>query len=344
MEDKYIEDEISLKELIMHLIDYKQIIAVITVIALVLGGVYAFVLADEVYGASVEGTIIITETASSKYGTFNFPSTFKQDFLGVVESEEVLNKVIKNLELDFSTQVLKDKITVASEKDSSNFKISVKDENKESAIKLLNEISKVYVDAINMKYKKLAVDLFERDYYVQIRTLGEEVEKQEVAITGYREQLKTIQPTITLKKLVTSDPELAAKLAKDSGTSIESLSEAVMLEQISNPNYELLEDTIIKAESILVDLQTSMEQNQKLYEELLEEKAAISSYYATGDIETLNDGSLEFMKSRISISSYVSASDNPVAPRKSLILAISAVMGLMIGVFAAFFKAYWKNN
>lgn len=344
MENRYIEDEISLKELILNLIEYKKLIALITVVAIVLGGLYAFVLSDEIYEVSTEGTMMISETASSKYGTFTFPSTFKGDFLGVITSEEVLSKVITTLGLEYSTETLSKKITVNSEEDSSNFEIVVQDTDRELASSILKTINEAYINAINMKYKKLAVDLFERDYYVTIRSLEESIVKQEANLDGYRAQLETIPQVITLKKLLTSDPSLAAQIARDRGVSIESLTDEMMLEEIQNPNYSSLEQTIIGAESSLNNSVISLKQNTELYEELKAEKTAIEAYYNDGKTDTLNGGSLEFMRSRISISPYFSAPETPVAPRKALILAISGVLGVMMGVFVAFFMAYWKNS
>lgn len=342
MEDKYVEEEISLKELIMHLIHYKRIIAIITVLAVVLGGIYAFFIADEVYEASVDGTIIISETATSKYGTFVFPSLHKEDYLNVITSEEVLTKVVNNLNLEMSTQALRQKIEISSQKDSSSFIINVKNGSSESASELLSEISSVYKDVINLKYKNMALDMFERDYFVQIRSIEELIINQEETIVGFKKQLESIEPIITLKKLVTSDPTLAAEIARNRGISIESLSDEMMIEEISNPNYEVLEESIFKAESALIESKSDLEQFTKLFNELSTEKASMQT--SGNETGSVGNNSLEFMKSRISISSYVSAPDNPVAPRKSLILAISMVLGLIVGIFIALFKAYWHNN
>ena len=35
---------------------------------------------------------------------------------------------------------------------------------------------------------------------------------------------------------------------------------------------------------------------------------------------------------------------NPVAPNKKMNIAIAAVLGLMLGVFIAFFIEYWKSS
>ena len=337
-------DEISLKELILNLIEYKRLIIVITLISVFLGGIYAFVIKDEIFEATIEGTILISETATSKYGTFTFPSTLKEDYLNVIKSEEVLSKVKLKLDLQISTEQLRNKISINTIEDSSNFVISVKDNDPQFAKVILNELSEAYINSINMKYKHLAVDTFERDYFVQIRSISELINKKSAEIEGLQKQLSQILPVITLKKLVSSDPSLLVKIAEEKGLSVEDLSDDMMLEQIENPNYITLEQTLINAQTDLTSLQTSMEQNQKLLDELKEEKEAIEEYYSSGTVETLDEGSLEFMKSRINMSSYLGGSDNPVEPNKLLILLISGVLGVMLGVFVAFFKGYWKNN
>lgn len=337
-------DEISLKELILNLIDYKRLIIVITIVSVLLGMLYAFVIKDELYEASVDGTILISESATSKYGTFVFPSTLKSDYLNVLLSEEVLSKVKTKLELSYSTDELKKKVNISTSDDSSNFSISIRDNDKQYSKVILNELTSTFVNSLNMKYKKLAVDMFERDYFVQIRSLNEQVDKKTIEISELHNQLSQISPVITLKKLVSSDPSLLIKIANDKGVSVENLSEEMMLEEIENPNYTMLEETLIRTETELIGLQTSIEQNQKLLDELKEEKAAITEYYTNGTVDSLDEGSLEFMKSRINISSYLSVSENPVEPNKIMIILISLILGLMVGVFVAFFRGYWKNN
>ena len=337
-------DEISLKELILNLIDYKRLIIVITLVSVLLGMLYAFVIKDELYEASVDGTILISESATSKYGTFTFPSTLKEDYLDVIKSEEVLSNVKLKLDLKISTEQLRNKISISTTDDSSNFTISVKDSDHQFAKVILNELTEAYINSINMKYKHLAVDTFERDYFVQIRSITELIDKKTIEIEGLQKQLSEISPVITLKKLVSSDSSLLLKIAEEKGRAIEDLSDEMMLEEIENPNYITLEQTLINAQTDLTSLQTSMEQNQKLLDELKEEKEAIEEYYSNGTVETLDEGSLEFMKSRINMSSYFGTSENPVEPNKMLIVAISGFLGVMLGLFVAFFKGYWKNN
>lgn len=344
MDHNYDDNEISLKELIMVLIKGRMTILWITFAVVILAGIYVFFIAEESYESSVEGTIAIAETASSKYGVYTFPSINKMDYLNVAKSDEVIKKVINNLNLQMSARSLESKITIKTEAESSSFEFVVRANDKVLSERIVKELSQVYIEALNMKYKKFAVELFLRDYYVNVRTISESIEKQEKSLEGLKDQLGQISPTITLQKLVTSDPELASKIASERGVSLESLSDEVMFEQISNPSYEKLAESVMAAESALVELKASLEQNTKLYDELVSEEAAINQYYESGSVEALNDGSLELMESRVSVSNIIAAPDQPVAPNKVLTLAIGVVLGLMLGMFVAFFKSYWMNN
>ena len=344
MDHNYDDNEISLKELIMILIKGKMTILWVTLIVVLLAGIYMFFIAEEKYESSVEGTIAITETTISKYGEYTFPSKNKMDYLNVLTSEEVLKRVIANLNLKMSPRALESSISLVTELDSSSFEIKVQAGSAELSERIVDELATVFIQTLNMNYKSYAVDLFIRDFYVKTRTDLELIEKQEKSIVALKEQLAASSPTITLKKIITSDPELAAKIASEKGVSLESLSEDIMYEEISNPAYEKIEESIVLAEATLIDLKVNLEQNNKLYEELKTIEAEINTYYETGSTEPIGDGSLEFMKSKVAISSFVASSDDPVAPNKVLILAIGVVLGLMLGMFVAFFKSYWMNN
>lgn len=338
------DNEISLKELIIILLKGKRTILWVTLFVILLAGVYAFFIADEVFEASVEGTIVISETASSKFGDYTFPSVNITDYLNVAKSDEVIEKVITNLNLQMNSKTLEDKITIISEPERSSFEFKVRAKDKVLSERIINELSNVYLETINMKYKKFAVEHFLRDYFVKVRTVTEDVQKQEKSLEGLKAQLDQISPTITLQKLVTSDSELASKIASERGVSLESLSNEVMYEQISNPSYEKLSESVMAAESALVELNSALEYNTKLYEELVSEENAIKQYYEDGAMDALSDGSLDLMKSRVSVSSYIDSSDAAVSPNKVLILVIGLMLGLMLGVFVTFFKTYWMNS
>lgn len=344
MDQKHYEDEISLKDLILTMMNGWKTIAIITLVVVLMVGVYAFFIADEVYEASVKGTIAITESTPTKYGEYIFPSTNKMDFLNVVKSEEVAQKVIKNLDLKMTTNAFINSIEIRTEDVQSTFEFVVTAQSHALSRSIIKELSTVYRDSLTMKYKKNAVDMFIRDYYVRINTDAETIETQEKTIAEMKEQLKAINPVITLKKLVTSDPELAVRIAKERGVTLESLSDEMMLEEMFNPSYELLDASIVAAETALVEYKSTAAQNKKLYDELLLEESGINAFYEDGSVTSLNKGSLEFIKAKVHIDNYISAPENPVAPKKVLILAIGFVLGLMLGIFIAFFKAYWART
>jgi uncharacterized protein involved in exopolysaccharide biosynthesis len=54
--------------------------------------------------------------------------------------------------------------------------------------------------------------------------------------------------------------------------------------------------------------------------------------------------SAEIGKASVTIISRAYPSTNPVAPRKALNVAVAAVLGVMVGIFAAFFIEYWKST
>lgn len=338
------DDEISLKELLVALFNYKRLIIGVTVITLVLGGVYAFALAKPVYESSVSGVIKIPETADTKYGVYNYPSTNKMDYLSAATSHSVLKSVIKDLKLDTTPRALKGKINVTSELELNGFYISVKAGSASEAEKIAKSVAKNMVDELALTYKENAIQAFIRDLKVQDDRNLEEMDRNKQVLKSMEEELKTIPKVITLNKLVTSDPVLAAEIAKERGVDLSNLSKEYMLEEIVNENYTLAEQKIIDLKKAINDMEIYINNSRKMQEELKTELAALNLYYETGDESTLNPLILDVIHSKVVINNQANTNDEPVAPRKMLIVAIATVLGLMLGVFSALFKHYWKSN
>jgi len=344
MEERINEDEISLKELIMILLNNWKIIVGITLLVAVLGGIYGFIIAEPSYESSMEGTISIPESVDTKYGAYPFPSTNKMDYLSLIISEHVLSQTIDELGLESTVEALSKRITINNEKESSMFSFVVTAETPEEAKILVETLTDYFIKEVNILYKEKAIDYFNRQYFVASQSYEESEISLKRNLENNQVLIATLEPTITLKKLVLDDPVYAANLALERNLTLEDLSEEMMLEEVINPHYSALENEIISLKQQLNSLQISKERNARYLAELDAEKLGLQSYRQTEDVSKLTDGLLEVIQSRVLVNENGTLPEGPVAPRKMLILAISIILGGMIGVFIAFFRAYWKNE
>lgn len=343
MEDRKYEDEISLKELINILLKNWKLIAGITLIAGLIGGIYAWGIASPVYESKVRGSIDIPEEVETKYGPFRFNTRNNMDYLSVITSDRVLLETIRDLSLDTTPDSLENRITVNNKDESNTFTFTVTSDTPETARSLMLTLRNNFMEETSYINKEKAINYFIRNSYVLLQSHKEKEDYLINDIANTEELLKEIKPTIVLQKSVLDDPLIAATIMKNNKLSFEELSNEMMLVEEINPNYVEVENQIILLKQELKDLSLEKDRNQRFNDELNIEKANLSALRWTNAANSLNSGLLDIMSSVIIIDENPSIPINPIAPRKMLILAISLVLGLMVGVFTAFFKAYWKE-
>lgn len=344
MENKSFEDEISLKELIVTLIRGWKTVMICTIVIMVFALIYILGIAKPVYESSISGVINIPETAMSKYGTYTFPSSNKLDYLNVVKSYEVLSRTKKTLELKNSISSLREQIVIDTLPEQNTFTITVSSDSPENARELVVVLSAYLVDELSTQYKINAIDYFMRELSVEENRIKDDILKQEKILESQKMQLEKVEKVVTLKRLLVDDPILAASIANSKGIDLATLSDDVMYEEMLNPNFSDLEAANIELEKSIQNAKILIDEKKVYYQELVAESEALNQFYTSGVQNTINNDSLDIIRSRININKTASYNDSPVSPNKILILAISVVLGLMIGVFMTFFKHYWKEN
>lgn len=141
---------------ILNIISSKKIfIALIILLSLVMGYFYSYYYKKPQYNSSV--TVLLTgdEAQGEKQVTqtdLNLNSGLISTYGSIAKSANVLSKVIENLGLDISVQNLQKNFTVAEIKNTQFLKITVENQNPETAMKIANEISTVFVEQIKTIY------------------------------------------------------------------------------------------------------------------------------------------------------------------------------------------------
>lgn len=150
-------EELDLKEILKIFYEKKFLIIIITLLCMVIGGLYSYFMMEPKYKAST--TIVLTKTdtttTTTKLNTNEEQSITERDILinqslvstysEIVKSSTILEQVINNLShLNLSKGKLRSNTEVSSVEDTEVIKISVVDENPNDAAEIANEIAKVF--------------------------------------------------------------------------------------------------------------------------------------------------------------------------------------------------------
>lgn len=153
-------EELDLKEIFNIFWNKKLQIIIITIIFIIIGSVYSFVLLQPKYRSFTTLVLAKTEGASNTNTTGSITQsdlTLNQKLIStyreLVGSKTVLRTVLNNLAItDISEEALKNSVTVAAMEDADMIKITVRSGNPKDAALIANEISKVFIEQVTKIY------------------------------------------------------------------------------------------------------------------------------------------------------------------------------------------------
>jgi len=250
-------------------------------------------------------------------------------------------------------------------------------------IKTQMDIEKENLDAALLEYKNYLAQpkgLLELQKEVNSKTdlitqykndlLNAEIEEKKItaSLEAAKKELANTPERITLKKSIADDPLLTQYAEnKNDNTIKDVLNIDLESEELNNlyinlknqvNNYEIqlsqiraqkealskaIEETANELETLQVELAEKQHQDnimkQKVEFAQSTYEAFLNKYEETRILKSSDIG-----EASIIISSPAVEPLTPVGPRKMLNMAIAAVLGLMIGVFAVFFKEYWTST
>ena len=151
-------EELDLKKLIGIFWNKRLHIMAITIIAVVIGAIYSFYFVTPKY-QSYTTLVLVKATEDGETKTKNLTASdvgLAKSLIGtysqMVKSKSVLRPTIDNLQLNESEDTLMRKVTVTEVNDTEMLKITVKDEDPVKAMKVANEITKVFAERVSEMY------------------------------------------------------------------------------------------------------------------------------------------------------------------------------------------------
>ncbi len=154
-------EEIDLKELISMFMKRKVLIILVVIIFALLGAIYTIKFITPTYKSTTSLLLVQTGTNSNMYEKTNSITTsdltlnskLVNNYRDIAVSESVLSKVIQNLNLDITTEELKEMTSVTVKTDTEILNLTVEYTDPELACSIAKEIANVFIESVNNYYK-----------------------------------------------------------------------------------------------------------------------------------------------------------------------------------------------
>jgi capsular polysaccharide biosynthesis protein len=142
------EETISLRDLFYTLRKRIWLIISITMITTLVSGIYSFFLATPIYSSSTQLLVNQEKSEQPMYSEIQTNLQLINTYNVIIKSPAILDIVAKELDLGLTGDLLNEKITVGSEKDSQVLNITVQDADAQMATDIANTTAKVFQNEI----------------------------------------------------------------------------------------------------------------------------------------------------------------------------------------------------
>lgn len=156
-------ETIDLKDLFDYYKSKLGVVILFVVLVGILGCLYGLFIQKPMYKSSTS-IVLISEAKDNSQLTYNDVSVNQNlvsTYSEIVESKRVLGQVINNLNLNYTYGALSNNIEVSSVTGTQIIKITVTDENSKTAMKVANEIGKVFAKEIPELYNISNVNILD---------------------------------------------------------------------------------------------------------------------------------------------------------------------------------------
>lgn len=202
----------------------------------------------------------------------------------------------------------------------------------------------------------------------QLTRLDIDIAARRAAIATAQERLAGLSPVLVVKKSLADDTLLHQVVAAETEASALETAGLELQSEELNPTYLALEENLNLLLQELAQLESSRTETQRAITDIQKELEFLQVELASRQVEqeqlqqqveiykhnvelfnakyaeTMTAQSLQAGEAAVMVVSSAQEPQTPVGPRKMLNVALAGVLGLMVGVFAAFFKEYWVST
>lgn len=137
------EMEIDLKEIFLILRSKILVIIAAALIGAIIAGIFSFFVVEPMYASTSKVYILTQSTSITSLADIQLGSSLTSDYMELIKSRPVVEKVIKNLDLDVEYEQLLGELTVETPADTRILKITIKDHDPRMAMVIADEFASV---------------------------------------------------------------------------------------------------------------------------------------------------------------------------------------------------------
>lgn len=333
---QYREAEVDLRDLFLALWKHKVMIVSITLTGAILVGLFSMFILSPVYDSKLNIVISMPETYITRYGEYKLPITTNEQYIDLINSNDVLIKTIQDMGYsDVTLENLKKQISIGKTAAKStdvvqnSFEVTVSADNPKEALNLAQTLYDNYIEFADVMTKERAIN-----YYINYFKVDKN--SQDILLKSAREILKKNE------ELLAKTPETINQ--KDAMSQVSDTKDFVVLENIINPNYTKIENDIILKEQEIDTIEDTIRSNIENLAQLDIEKKAIEKYYETGKEAKLDSSLIGVVETSIYLPSPPVAPTQKTSPSNSRNAAIGLILGGMLACGIALIREYWLKK
>ena len=137
------EMEIDLKEIFLLLRAKLAVIIATALIGAMAAGIFSFFIVEPMYSSTSKVYILTQSTSITSLADIQVGTSLTSDYMELIKSRPVVEKVIKNLDLDMEYEQLLEELTVETPADTRILKITIKDHDPRMAMVIADEFASV---------------------------------------------------------------------------------------------------------------------------------------------------------------------------------------------------------
>ncbi|MDO4501290.1 MAG: Wzz/FepE/Etk N-terminal domain-containing protein [Erysipelotrichaceae bacterium] len=137
------EDEIDLLEMAFELLDHWKAIAATTIVSALAVFAFCYFLVTPMYQSTAELYMLDSSNIISSLADIQIGNSLAADYIKVIESRPVVDKVINNLKLEDDYKSFSSRLSVTNDSNTHILKLTIKDADPKAAKTIVDELANV---------------------------------------------------------------------------------------------------------------------------------------------------------------------------------------------------------
>ncbi|GIQ71262.1 Wzz/FepE/Etk N-terminal domain-containing protein [Xylanibacillus composti] len=328
------QDEISLREILEVLWKGKWIIAAITAVSVIITGIFSFLIISPTYEAVSTVRVDLSQLDQMNH------KLYLNSIAESLKTDVAMNRIINKLDLphdEYSINSVRKSIKVEVVENTNNINLRVNGPKPE----LITDISNLMAFEMGARF-----EISDRSQLIvnarkELETLEDSIKVKTFELEEANSQLVNTPEKLITKQTLADEDYLRAIISEGTSINERELGALQLESETINPLYTSLKSQISEITLELTRQRTS-KQN---YEEEIERHNNIISeleqQLLREDLNTNNSQRLLSGFNAVFIAPALEPSE-PVAPNKTLNIAISVVIGIMISIFVILVMHYMR--